>query len=156
MFLLYISLIYLLIYRSYDAFNADDLDKTSRQKRQFEKVIIPILWEIHRTNVLQKLSLCSAEDILRFLDWFRDLLKIEHFAWTIYNKWILLDCSRVCKNLTNGQNLLKFWHNISVTISNVFVIHFSYLSFNVQELWCLQCGWYGLKPLGKNVNLKRS
>ena len=59
MFLLYISLIYLLIYRSYDAFNADDLDKTSRQKRQFEKVIIPILWEIHRTNVLQKLSLCS-------------------------------------------------------------------------------------------------
>ena len=26
MFLLYISLIYLLIYRSYDAFNADDMD----------------------------------------------------------------------------------------------------------------------------------
>ena len=43
MFLLYISLMYLLIGRRYDAFNADDLDKTSRQKRQFEKVIIPIL-----------------------------------------------------------------------------------------------------------------
>ena len=99
--------------------------ETSRQKRQFEKVIIPILWEIHRTNVLQKLSLCSAEDILRFLDWFRDLLKIEHFAWTIYNKWILLDCSRVCKNLTNGQNLLKFWHNISALLFEMFLLYIS-------------------------------
>ena len=34
---------YLLICRSYEAFNADDLDKTSRQKLQIEKVIIPIL-----------------------------------------------------------------------------------------------------------------
>ena len=34
---------YLLIWRSYEAFNADDLDKTSRQKLQIEKVIIPIL-----------------------------------------------------------------------------------------------------------------
>ena len=43
MFLLYISLMYLLKCRSYEAFNADDLDKTSRQKLQIEKVIIPIL-----------------------------------------------------------------------------------------------------------------
>ena len=41
--LLYISLMYLLICRSYYAFNADQLDKTSPQKLQFEKVIIPIL-----------------------------------------------------------------------------------------------------------------
>ena len=32
-----------LIYGSYDAFNTDALDKTTRQKLQFEKVIIPIL-----------------------------------------------------------------------------------------------------------------
>ena len=37
------ALMYLLIYRSYEALNADGLDKTSRQKPQFEKVIIPIL-----------------------------------------------------------------------------------------------------------------
>ena len=43
MFLLYIALMYLLMYRSYEALNADGLDKTSRQKPQFEKVIIPIL-----------------------------------------------------------------------------------------------------------------
>ena len=43
MFLWYISLMYLLICRSYEAFNADDLYKTSRQKLQIEKVIIPIL-----------------------------------------------------------------------------------------------------------------
>ena len=43
MFVLYISFMYLLIFSSYEAFNADDLDKTSRQKLQFEKVIIPIL-----------------------------------------------------------------------------------------------------------------
>ena len=34
---------YLLICRSYKALNADDLDKTSRQKLQIEKVIIPII-----------------------------------------------------------------------------------------------------------------
>ena len=38
----YISLMYLLKSRSYEAFNADHLDKTSRQKLQIEKVIIPI------------------------------------------------------------------------------------------------------------------
>ena len=43
LFLLYISLMYLLICRSYKALNADDLDKTSRQKLQIEKVIIPII-----------------------------------------------------------------------------------------------------------------
>ena len=37
------ALMYLLICRSYEALNADGLDKTSRQKLQFEKVIIPIL-----------------------------------------------------------------------------------------------------------------
>ena len=31
------------LHLSYDAFNADDLYKTSRQKLQIEKVIIPIL-----------------------------------------------------------------------------------------------------------------
>ena len=40
---IYICHISHLIYGSYDAFNTDDLDKTSRQKLQFEKVIIPIL-----------------------------------------------------------------------------------------------------------------
>ena len=43
MFLLYISLMYILMCRSYEALNADGLDKTSRPKLQFEKVIIPIL-----------------------------------------------------------------------------------------------------------------
>ena len=42
-FIWYISLMYLLKCRSYEAFNADDLYKTSRQKLQIEKVIIPIL-----------------------------------------------------------------------------------------------------------------
>ena len=34
---------YLLICESYEALNAGDLDKTSRQKLEIEKVIIPIL-----------------------------------------------------------------------------------------------------------------
>ena len=42
-FPIYICHISHLIYGSYDAFNTDDLDKTTRQKLQFEKVIIPIL-----------------------------------------------------------------------------------------------------------------
>ena len=43
MFLLYISLMYLLMCRSYEALNPVGLVKTSRPKLQFEKVIIPIV-----------------------------------------------------------------------------------------------------------------
>ena len=48
--------------------------------------------------------------------------------------WILLDCARVCQNWTNGQNKLKISEKTARIIANVLAIHFSYVSFNVQEL----------------------
>ena len=48
--------------------------------------------------------------------------------------WILLDCARGYQNLTNGQNILHFTDNTAGIIMNVFAIHFSYVSFNLQEL----------------------
>ena len=48
--------------------------------------------------------------------------------------WIVLDCARVCQNLTNGQNILKVSENTDGIITNVFAIHCSYVSFNVQKL----------------------
>ena len=47
---------------------------------------------------------------------------------------IVLDCARVCQNLSNGENILKVSWKIDRIIANVFAIHFSYVSFNVQEL----------------------
>ena len=57
--------------------------------------------------------------------------------------WIVLDCARLCQNLINGQNILKVLENTTGIITNVFVIHFAYVSFNLQELGGLQCGWFG-------------
>ena len=65
--------------------------------------------------------------------------------------WILLDCARVCQNLTNGQNILKVSQNTAGIITNVFVIHFSDVSFNVQGLWGLESGWFG-----QNLSAKTS
>ena len=65
--------------------------------------------------------------------------------------WILLDCARLCQNLTNGQNILKFLGNTAEIIVNVFVIHFSYVSFTVKALWGLECGWFG-----QNLSAKTS
>ena len=48
--------------------------------------------------------------------------------------WILLDCARVCQNLTNGQNKLKVSGKTDGIIINVLAIHCSYVSFNVQKL----------------------
>ena len=65
--------------------------------------------------------------------------------------WILLDCARVCKKLSNGQNLLKVSANITAIIWNVFAIHLSYVSFNRQELGRLQYGC-----IGQNLSAKTS
>ena len=48
--------------------------------------------------------------------------------------WILLERARVCQNWINGQNILKVSGKSKGIIANVFPIHFSYVSFNVQEL----------------------
>ena len=70
--------------------------------------------------------------------------------------WIWPDCVRVCQNLNNGQNILKVSENASGIISNVFAIHFSYVSFNVQAQSGLECGWFGQNLSAKTSNLKRS
>ena len=57
----------------------------------------------------------------------------------------------VCKKLSNGQNLLKVSANIAGIIWNVFAIHLSYVSFNLQELGRLQCGC-----IGQNLSAKTS
>ena len=51
---------------------------------------------------------------------------------------VLLDSARVCQNLTNGPNILKYSENTASIITNVFAIHFSYVCFNLQELWGLE------------------
>ena len=47
---------------------------------------------------------------------------------------IVLDCAQVCQNLNNGQNILKVSENTAAIISYGFAVHFSYVSFKMQEL----------------------
>ena len=69
----------------------------------------------------------------------------------LHGLYILLDCARVCKKLSNGQNLLKVSDHIPAIIKNVFAIHLSYVSFNRQELGRLQYGC-----IGQNLSAKTS